>query len=260
LNLVLDVLRDWEFLTMKSALAQQTILITGGGSGIGWATAQQFAAAGARVIIGGRDEAKLRAATATWTGSTPIGFKAVNVAERASVNEFVKFALDSWGQIDILVNAAGVNIKHRTMGEMQPEQWDEVMAINATGAYNAMHAVLPGMRQRKSGMIINISSVAGKRAMKLGGIAYDASKFAMTALGTAVGQEEAPNNIRVTNIYPGEVDTPILVNRPTPITEEHRARILLPDDVAAIIVFLAQQPARAHVPELVIKPLLQDYC
>lgn len=245
---------------MKSALAQQTVLITGGGSGIGWATAQGFAAAGARVIIGGRDEAKLRAAAATWTGSTPIGFQAVNVAERASVNAFVKAGLDAWGQIDILVNAAGVNIKNRTMGEMSPEQWDEVMAINATGAYNAMYAVLPGMRQRRSGFIFNISSVAGKRAMKLGGIAYDASKFAVTALGTAVGQEEAPNNIRVTNIYPGEVDTPILANRPTPITEEHRARILLPEDVAAIIVFLAQQPARAHVPELVIKPLLQDYC
>lgn len=244
---------------MKSVLAQQTVLITGGGSGIGWATAQQFAAAGARVIIGGRDEAKLRAAAATWTGSTPIGFQTVNVAERASVNAFVQAGLDAWGQIDILVNAAGVNIKQRTMGAMPPEQWDEVLAINATGAYNAMHAVLPGMRKRQSGMIINISSVAGKRATKLGGIAYNASKFAMAALGTGVGQEEAPNNIRVTNIYPGEVDTPILSQRPTPVTEEHRARILLPEDVAATIVFLAQLPVRAHVPELVIKPLSQDY-
>lgn len=244
---------------MKSGLAQQTVLITGGGSGIGWATAQQFAAAGARVIIGGRDEAKLRTVAATWTGSTPIGYQAVNVAERASANAFVKAALEAWGQIDILVNAAGVNIKDRTMGAMKPEQWDEVLAINATGAYNTMHAVLPGMRERKSGMIINISSVAGKRATKLGGIAYDASKFAMTALGIAVGQEESPNNIRVTNIYPGEVDTPILAHRPTPVTEEHRARILLPEDVAATIVFLAQLPVRAHIPELVIKPLSQDY-
>lgn len=244
---------------MKSGLAQQTVLITGGGSGIGWATAQQFAAAGARVIIGGRDEGKLRTVTASWTGSSPIGFHAVNVAERASVNAFVKSALEAWGQIDILVNAAGVNIKDRTMGAMQPEQWDEVMAINATGAYNTLHAVLPGMRERKSGMIINISSVAGKRATKLGGIAYDASKFAMTALGIAVGQEESPHNIRVTNIYPGEVDTPILAHRPTPVTEEHRARILLPEDVAATIVFLAQLPVRAHIPELVIKPLSQDY-
>ncbi len=95
------------------------------------------------------------------------------------------------------------------MAEMTPAQWDHVLAINATGAYNCMYAVLPEMRQRKAGIIVNISSIAGKRAAALGGVAYCASKFAMTALGTTVANEDGPNGIRVTNVYPGEVDTPI---------------------------------------------------
>ncbi len=97
-----------------------------------------------------------------------------------------------------------------------------------------MHAVLPGMRERKSGTIVNISSIAGKRAIALGGIAYSASKFAMTALGTCVANEVAEDGVRVTNVYPGEVNTPILANRPTPVSEEHKQRILQPDDVARV--------------------------
>jgi NADP-dependent 3-hydroxy acid dehydrogenase YdfG len=240
-----------------NTLSNQKVVITGGGSGIGLATATAFAQAGAQVIIGGRDLSKLQQAAAGQANIQPI---AVNVADRASVQAFIQQAEQQLGRIDILVNAAGVNIKNRTMANMTPEQWDEVLAINATGAYNAMYYTLPGMRTRQSGLIVNISSVAGKRALKLGGIAYDASKFAMTALGTAVGLEEAPNQIRVTNIYPGEVDTPILKNRPTPLTDEHRARILQAEDVAATILFLSQLPVRAHIPELVIKPLSQEYC
>ena len=81
----------------------------------------------------------------------------------------------------------------------------------------------------------------------------------MTALGTAAALEEGKNGIRVTNIYPGEVDTPILKNRPTPVSDEHRARILQPDDVAAAVMMIALLPPRAHVQELVIKPTWQEY-
>jgi len=243
-----------------NSLSGKTVLITGGGSGIGLATALQFAEAGCRVAIGGRDLAKLQAAAATWTKPPALICHEVNVADRASANRFVEWGRKELGRIDILVNGAGVNIKQRSMAEMPPEQWDDLLAINATGAYNLMHAVLPEMRARKDGLIINISSVAGLRAIRLGGVAYCASKFAMTALGIAVGNEEAANGIRISNIYPGEVDTPILKNRPSPVTEEHRARILQADDVAAAAVFLAGLPQRAHIPELVIKPVSQEFC
>ena len=93
----------------------------------------------------------------------------------------------------------------------------------------------------------------------LGGVAYCALKFALTALSTAVALEEGKNGIRVTSICPGEVDTPILDGRPTPVSAEHRARILRPEDIAAAVLMVACLPARAHVPELVIKPTWQDF-
>jgi NAD(P)-dependent dehydrogenase (short-subunit alcohol dehydrogenase family) len=185
-------------------------------------------------------------------------FHPVDVADRESVSRLFAWA-ENLGPIDILVNSAGVNIKTRSMSEMTPGQWDQVLAVNATGAYNCLHAVLPQMRERGDGLIVNISSVAGKRSSMLGGVAYCASKFAMTALGTAAGLEEGRNGIRVTNIYPGEVDTPILEHRPKPVSDEHRARCLRPEDVATMVVAVAKLPPLAHVPELVIKPVWQDY-
>src|SRR5207253_2505160 len=127
------------------------------------------------------------------------------------------------------------------------------------GAFYSIHAVLPQMLARKDGVIININSVAGKRATPLGGVAYAASKFGMTALGIGLGAEEKDSGIRVTNIYPGEVDTPILEHRPQPVTEEHRRRILKPEDVAGAVLFVAMQPPHVHIPELVIKPAFQIY-
>ena len=121
------------------------------------------------------------------------------------------------------------------------------------------HAVLPQMRARREGMIINISSVVGRRANPLGGAGYNAAKFGMSALGLTLSVEEKDAGIRVTNIYPGEVDTPLLDHRPQQVTAEHRAKVLQPEDVAAAVLFVCTLPPRAHVPELVIKPTTQMY-
>ncbi|MEQ8787667.1 MAG: SDR family NAD(P)-dependent oxidoreductase [Pirellulaceae bacterium] len=241
------------------SLKGKTAVVTGGGTGIGRGIAQGLAEAGCRVAVGGRREEPLLETAQGFSGEPPILHHLLDVADRPSVDTFFRWAREQLGSIDILVSSAGTNIKTRTMAEMTPEQWDQVLAVNATGAYNCMHAVLPAMRERGDGLIVNISSIAGKRAAALGGVAYCASKFAMTALGTAVGNEEAAHGIRVTNIYPGEVDTPILLNRPSPVSDEHRARILQADDVAHMVVALAQLPPRAHVPEMVIKPTTQAY-
>jgi NADP-dependent 3-hydroxy acid dehydrogenase YdfG len=240
------------------SLHGKTAVVTGGATGIGKAIAHSLARAGARVTIGGRRTQKLTDAATGFTGDQ-ISWRVCDVANRASAQEFIQWSLGELGKIDILINAAGANIKNRSMAEMRPEQWDELMAVNSTGAYNCMLAALPAMRERRSGLIINISSISGLRASRLGGVAYCASKFAMAGLGTAVSLEEAQNGIRVTNVFPGEVDTPILDARPTPVTEEHRARILQPEDVAAAVLMVAELPPRAHVPELVIKPALQEF-
>ncbi len=240
-------------------LASKTALVTGGASGIGQAIAESLAAEGCRVAIAGRREEALRQAIAQSKAHLKPVHHTVDVADRANAGALVRWAEETLGHVDILVNNAGINTPRRTMADMPPETWDEVLAINATGAYNCIHAVLPHMRQRQQGLIVNISSVSGLRASMLGGVAYCASKFAMTALGTAVALEEGKHGIRVTNICPGEVDTPILEGRPTPPSAEHRARILQAADIAAAVLFVACLPPRAHVPELVIKPVWQDF-
>jgi NADP-dependent 3-hydroxy acid dehydrogenase YdfG len=115
------------------------------------------------------------------------------------------------------------------------------------------------MRERSGGLIVNISSIAGKRAMKLSGAAYCASRFALSALGTTVGLEEHVHGIRVSNIYPGECDTPLLDARAVPVPEQKRARMLKPEDIAAAVLMIAKLPEHAVVPELVITPLYQEF-
>ncbi len=240
-------------------LQGKTAVVTGGGTGIGWGIAQALAAAGCRVAISGRREDVLRDAAASWQSAPPMLYCAADVADRASVQTLFAWAAEQLGPIDILVNSAGVNIRNRTMADMRPEQWDQVLAVNATGAYNCMYEVLPQMRARRDGLIVNISSISGKRASQLGGVAYSASKFAMTALGTCVANEDHAHAIRVTNVYPGEVNTPILEQRPNPVSDAHKASILQPEDVGQLIVAIAQLPPRAHIPEVVIKPTWQQY-
>lgn len=238
-----------------SALSGKKAVVVGAGTGIGQAIARGLDAAGVRVAIGGRRESAL-AETAAGTGMLT---HAIDVACRESTQSFFEWATAQLGEIDMLINAAGVNIKNRSMAEMSPEQWDQVVAINATGAYNCMHAVLPAMRARRAGTIINVSSIAGKRAIALGGIAYSASKFAMTALGTCVANEVAPDGVRVTNLYPGEVNTPLLEQRPVPVDEAHKQRILQPEHVAELVLAILALPPAVHVPEVVIKPLTQGW-
>ena len=177
----------------------------------------------------------------------------------AASKRFSQTFVNTVGEVDILINSAGINIPNRRMDEMNPDDWERVLSINATGAYRCIHQVLPAMRKRRDGLIINISSVAGKRAITLGGVVYCASKFAMTALGTAVSNEVRDEGVRVTNVYPGEVNTPILDKRPTPVSQEHKDAILQPEDIASLVVSICHLPPRANVPEIVIKPTTQEW-
>ena len=241
------------------ALNGKTVLVTGGGSGIRQGIALALAREGCRVAITGRDEERLQTAAAEFAGPGSILTQTCDVADRADVQRLFAWLDDQLGPLDILVNSAGVNIPNRQFSDLNPEDWDRLLEINATGAFNCIYAALPGMRKRRSGLIVNIASIAGKRALKLAGAAYCASKFAMAALGTEVGLEERAHGIHVTNIYPGEVNTPILANRPTPVPPEKLAQMLLPEDIAALVVTVAKLPPRALVPEIVITPLYQEY-
>jgi NADP-dependent 3-hydroxy acid dehydrogenase YdfG len=242
-----------------SKLQGKTALVTGGGSGIGLAVAQLFLQEGARVFITGRDNDKLRQAAQTLGGTDRLAYSPADVAEAEQVQALVRRVNDRFGPIDILVNNAGLNIKERTIRQLTPETWQLLIRANLDGAFYCTHAVLPQMLQRQGGVIINISSIAGKRAGPLGGAAYAASKFGMSALGICLAAEEKDSGVRVSNIYPGEVDTPILAVRPQPVSEEHRRQILQAEDVAAAVLFVAALPPHVSVPELVIKPTSQIY-
>ena len=237
-------------------LTGKIALVTGGGSGIGAASAKALLDEGATVAIAGRDQKKLDAVAKELGAVLPL---ACDVADQKQVAALVKQVTEKLGPIDILVNNAGTNLKERTFRELTPENWDRLIRTNLDGAFYAIHAVFPGMLARKNGVIINIVSIAGKRASPLGGIAYAASKFGQAALGIGLAAEEKDSGIRVCNIYPGEVDTPILVFRPQPLSEDHRAKILKPEDVAEAVRFVATLPPHVSVPELVIKPTAQAY-
>ena len=240
-------------------LAGKVAVVTGGGSGVGKAVARLFLGNGARVVIAGRDAEKLRMAADELNAGENLRFTAADVSDPKQCEAVMRTAADAFGGIDVLVNNAGTNLKDRTLRELTPEAWDRMIRANLDGAFYCIRAVLPAMLERRDGVIVNVVSVAGKRANPLGGAAYVAAKFGMGALGLVLSNEEKDSGVRVSNIYPGEIDTPILAQRPSPVTDAQRAVILKPEDVAEAVLFVASLPPHVSVPELVIKPTVQMY-
>ncbi|MDY0168756.1 MAG: SDR family oxidoreductase [Thermoguttaceae bacterium] len=240
-------------------LQGKAALVTGGGSGIGLGIALALAREGCRVAISGRDGRKLEEAARQFDGRPAMVSRSCDVTDRDGVGDLVAWTIEQLGPLDIVVNSAGINVARRKMCELDPADFDRLLAVNCTGLYNVLYAVLPGMRQRRDGLIVSICSISGKRAHPLGGPGYCASKFGAAGLATAVGLEERPNGIRITSIHPGEAETPILAHRPVPVPAEQRARMLHPADIAACVVTLAKLPPNVVVPELIITPAYQEY-
>jgi NADP-dependent 3-hydroxy acid dehydrogenase YdfG len=183
-----------------------------------------------------------------------------DVADRLAVKSMIDKVAAALESIDVLVCNAGTNVRNRSLESLDPLDWDRMIATNLTGSYNLIHHVLPSMRHRRNGLVIQICSISGIRASTLGGAGYSASKFGQSALGICLGREEGAHGIRSSVIYPGEVNTPILDARPVPVGAERRAVILQPEDIAAAVRFLVELHPRAHVPELVITPTVDDFC
>lgn len=231
-------------------------LVTGGGSGIGLAIATSFAREGARVIITGRSQKRLeKARSGAGDLASRIEIHPADVADRGQVRELVRQIDQTAGKVDILVNNAGVNVVERSLAKLASEDWDRMVAVNLNGAFYCTQEVLPGMREKGKGLIINISSVAGVRITEVAGVGYAASKYGMSAMSYFTGIEEREHGIRTCLICPGEVNTPILDQRPVPVPEERRRQILQPEDIAAAALFVATLPDRVSVPELIMSPV-----
>jgi NADP-dependent 3-hydroxy acid dehydrogenase YdfG len=239
-----------------ASLKGKVAWITGGGSGIGLAGALELARAGAHVVISGRTARTNDAALTELKKAGSAEALLLDVADKRAVLEAAAAIEKRHGRIDILVASAGTNIGggKRNLDRMSLEGWDDVVAINLNGLFYCNYAVLPGMRERRDGLIINVASWAGRYPSVLTGPAYNATKRAVIAVTESINMEACAEGVRATSILPGEVATPILEKRPVPPSQEERARMAQAEDLGAAILFVASMPARTCVNELVIAP------
>jgi NAD(P)-dependent dehydrogenase (short-subunit alcohol dehydrogenase family) len=236
-------------------LEGKTAIVTGAGSGIGRAITLCFAHEGARVVAVGRNQKKLEdTRLASGEAAQRVLPRSADVSDRGAVRELVQWAEQQSGPIHILVNNAAINVRRRWLDELTVEDFESIVDVALKGAFYCLHEVLPGMRSRGDGLIINVSSVAGLRANKISGSSYIAAKFGLSGLSRSVGLEEGQRGIRSCVIYPGEVDTPLMDDRPQVPPPEARKKMLQPEDLAAAALFVATLPPRATVPDLVITP------
>jgi NADP-dependent 3-hydroxy acid dehydrogenase YdfG len=237
------------------ALRGSVAWITGAGSGIGLAGARELAAAGAKVVLSGRRAETLeREAAAIRSAGGEADAAPLDVSDAAAVASVTKSILARHGRIDVLVNSAGLNNPIRYWRDQTVPSWDEVIQINLSGTFYCVHAVLPAMRAQKSGLVINISSWAGRHTMALVGAAYNGSKHAVVSLSETINMEECKNGIRACAICPAEVATPIMDRRPVPPSAEERAKMLQPEDLGKTIRWVAEQPPHVCVNEILISP------
>ena len=228
-----------------------TALVTGATHGIGRATAFALGRAGYRVGVCARTAANVEAIVAELEreGIAAAG-AAADVGHPEQVERAVAAVSGALGEIGLLVNNAGVLIA-RPFGELTLEDWDVTMATNLRSLYLVTRAVVPGMRRRREGTIINVASLAGRNGF-VGGTAYSASKHAVLGFGRSLMLELRKEGIRVVTICPGSVDTGML--RDQPMLPSKPERILRPEDVADTILHAVELPGRAMVSELDIRP------
>jgi NADP-dependent 3-hydroxy acid dehydrogenase YdfG len=229
--------------------------ITGAGTGIGLAGAQALARAGATVVMSGRRGDVLeREAAAIRNGDGKATVETLDVSDAAAVQRAAQSILARHGKVDILVNSAGLNNPQRFWRDQTVESWDQVIRINLDGTFYCTKAVMPSMRMQKDGVVINISSWAGKYTSAMVGAAYNGSKAAVVSLTETINMEECANGIRACAICPAEVATPILDRRPVPPSAEERAKMLQSADLGEAIRWVAEQPPHVCINELIISP------
>jgi len=228
-----------------------TALVTGATHGIGRATAFALGRAGYRVGVCARTTGNVEALVAELAGEgISAAGAAADVGDPGQVERAVATVTAALGDIGLLVNNAGVLIA-RPFEELTLEDWDVTMATNLRSLFLVTRAVLPAMRRRREGTIVNVASLAGRNGFA-GGTAYSASKHAVLGFGRSLMLEVRKEGIRVITVCPGSVDTGML--RDQPMLQSNPDRILLPDDVAASILHAVRLPGRAMVSELDIRP------
>jgi 2-hydroxycyclohexanecarboxyl-CoA dehydrogenase len=230
-------------------LERRTALVTGGASGIGAATARRLAAEGARVAVGDLDLERARDVAGEIDGVAT----GLDVTDTASVGRAVAAATEALGPVDVLVNNAGTD-RFAFFVNTDEELWDFVLAVNLRGVLACTHAVLPTMHERGGGVIVNVASEAG-RVGSQGSATYSAAKAGVIGFTKAIARESARFGVRCNAVAPGPIETPLLNSAPEQLGELGARlkqgmidatavrRIGEPDEVAAVIAFLASDDA-----------------
>lgn len=229
--------------------------VTGGGSGIGLASAHALGELGYRVIVSGRTADKLDGAVRQLVSAgIDASSLALDVSDDQAVEACGAELIAEHGPVSVLVASAGTNVPNRFWRDLTAADFARVSAINLNGVASAVCAVLPAMRSQGGGSIIVVSSWAGWRFSAFTGAAYGASKHGLSPLVESLNEQEGSNGIRATLICPGEVATPILKTRPKPPSADDIAQMLTPQDLGDAVRYVVSAPARVCINELVISP------
>jgi NAD(P)-dependent dehydrogenase (short-subunit alcohol dehydrogenase family) len=233
----------------------KTCVITGAGSGVGQALALQLAADDWRVAIVGRRLEALEE-TVRRAGARVGQFLVCpcDIGDSSAVAEMSRRVLAELGDVEVLVNAAGTNVPRRALEVLSLEDYHAMIDTNLNGAYYCVQSFLPQMRARGSGTIVNIVSDAGKLASPKAGPGYVMSKFGLAGLTQSINAEERGRGIRACAIFPGDIDTPLLNQRPQPPDAAARARMMQPEDVAACALLCIRLPTNVVIEEVLVRP------
>lgn len=236
-------------------LAKKIIWVTGAGSGIGEATALSLASAGATVVLTGRRPEPLESVAARILAAGGVAIvEPADLTDAAKVQRLAEDIVERFGRLDILVNNAGINIRDRSTATLTPEGVDTLISTNLAAVFYCVTSTLPIFRKQGGGLMVHTASWLGRHSHKLAGAGYSATKHAVVAMSHAINMEEFVNNIRSCVICPGEVATPVLENRPVPVPQEERDRMLQPQDLADMILMVCQLSDRVCLNELIISP------
>lgn len=247
---------------MAGRLEGKVAVVTGASSGIGESTAEALAAEGAAVVAAARREDRLRGLVERIEerGGRAVAV-ACDVTDEGQAHDLVRRAIEEYGQLDILVNNAGVMLLS-TVGKGLSDQWRQMFEVNVMGLLYATDAAISHMKERGSGHLVNVSSVAGRKVTRDSSGVYAGTKFAVNAISEGLRQELLEDGIRVTIVEPGAVDTEL----PDHITDRDaregisglmKLERLQAGDVAEAVVYAVAQPQRVSVNEILIRPTQQ---
>jgi clavulanate-9-aldehyde reducatase len=245
---------------MAGPLEGRVAAVTGASSGIGEATVRALSEAGATVALAARRSDRLESIAATLDGRSLV--REVDVSDEQQARAFVQAAHDELGGLHVLVNNAGVMLLGPVAGA-DTREWRQMVGVNLLGLLYCTHAALPLIRESGGGDIVNLSSVAGRRA-EAGAAVYNMTKFGVHAFSEALRQEALHDGIRVTTVAPGFVDTELQGHNRNPVVRHalSRAReqigaVLRPEDIAEAIVHAVTRPPHVCLNEVVVRPTQQ---